>query len=198
MRLIVGLGNPGTKYQDTPHNAGFWVCDLLARRHGLGGETQKFEGLLRRGRIAPTDVAVLKPQTYMNLSGESVAEAFRYLPVELSDLIVVYDEMDLPAGKLRIRPSGSAGGHNGMKSILQHLGSDAFARVRMGVGRPAGARTPTSHLLSRPDEEQRRILEQATGRAADAVEVILAHGVAEAMNRFNGLPAIGEEEPRSR
>jgi peptidyl-tRNA hydrolase, PTH1 family len=197
MRLIVGLGNPGDKYRDTPHNIGFWVCDRWSKRHGLGGETQKFKGLLRRGRVNGDDVAVLKPQTFMNLSGESVAEALRYLPIELSDLIVVYDEMDLPAGKLRIRPHGGHGGHNGMRSLIEHLGSEAFARVRVGVGRPAQKRSATSHLLSRPPAEDRERLERAADRAADALDAILAQGVAAAMNQFNGLPAIDEEPEKS-
>ena len=193
MRLIVGLGNPGDQYRLTPHNAGFWVCDRWSERHGLGGETQKFKGLLRRGRVRGGDVAVLKPQTYMNLSGESVAEALRYLPVELADIVVVYDEMDLPAGKLRIRPEGGHGGHNGMRSLIEHLGSQAFARIRVGVGRPHDKRSPTSHLLSRLGAAERERLEQTADRAADALDAILDQGVAGTMNHFNGLPAIGEE-----
>ena len=194
MRLIVGLGNPGEQYRLTPHNAGFWVCDRWSERHALGRETQKFKGMLRRGRVGGDDVAVLKPQTYMNLSGESVAEALRYLPVELSDLVVVYDEMDLPAGKLRLRPDGGHGGHNGMRSLIEHLGSQAFPRIRVGVGRPSGKRSPTHHLLSRVGGEERDRLEQTADRAADALDAILAKGVAAAMNHFNGMPAIGEEE----
>ncbi len=193
MRLIVGLGNPGEQYRLTPHNAGFWVCDRWSERHGLGRDTQKFKGLLRRGRVVSEDVAVLKPQTYMNLSGESVAEALRYLPIELSDLVVVYDEMDLPAGKLRIRPDGGHGGHNGMRSLIEHLGAQSFARIRVGVGRPAGKRSPTSHLLSRVGGEERERLELTAERAADALDLVLAKGVAAAMNHFNGMPAIGEE-----
>jgi PTH1 family peptidyl-tRNA hydrolase len=194
MRLIVGLGNPGEQYRLTPHNAGFWVCDRWSERHGLGRETQKFKGLLRRGRACGGDIAVLKPQTYMNLSGESVAEALRYLPIELADVVVVYDEMDLPAGKLRIRPDGGHGGHNGMRSLIEHLGGQAFPRIRVGVGRPPSQRSPTSHLLSRMDADERERLELTADRAADALDMILEKSVQAAMNHFNGMPAIGEEK----
>ena len=197
MRLIVGLGNPGNRYWDTPHNAGFWVCDRLSERNALGEESKKFKGLFRRGRIGAHDVAVLKPQTYMNLSGESVAEAFRYLPVGLSDLLVIYDEMDLPQGQLRIRPNGGHGGHNGMRSIIQHLGTKEFPRIRLGVGRPAGRRSATDHLLSRVDREQRKQLMDAVERAAEATEMILEQGVASAMNRFNAAPATQAEKETS-
>lgn len=192
MRLIVGLGNPGTRYRDTPHNAGFLVCDRLAERHHLGKETKKFRGLFRRGRMGAHDVGVLKPLTYMNLSGESVAEALRYLPVEPEDVVVVFDEIELPAGKIRVRPGGGAGGHNGVKSVIAHLGSREFPRIRVGVGRP-GRGDPTGHLLSRVRKDERERFEQTIERATDALEAVLTDGVREAMNRFNGLPAIGEE-----
>jgi peptidyl-tRNA hydrolase, PTH1 family len=197
MRLIVGLGNPGNRYGDTPHNAGFWVCDRLSERHSLGAETKKFKALFRRGRIGAHDVALLKPQTYMNLSGESVEEAFRYLPVGLADLLVIYDEMDLPQGQLRIRPNGGHGGHNGMRSIIEHLGTKDFARIRLGVGRPAGKRSATDHLLSRVDEDQRKRLKEAVDRAAEAAEMILEQGVESAMNRFNAAPATHAEKETS-
>jgi PTH1 family peptidyl-tRNA hydrolase len=122
----------------------------------------------------------------MNLSGDSVAEALRYLPVEVSDLVVVYDEMDLPAGKLRIRPGGGHGGHNGMRSIIASLGSDAFPRVRVGVGRPEGKGSATGHLLSRMNGDERRWFDGAVALAADAVDAILQRGAAQAMNEFNG------------
>lgn len=188
MHLIVGLGNPGASYGDTPHNAGFRVCEALADRHHLGPETKKFQGLLRRGRIKDLDVAVLRPQTYMNLSGDSVAEAIRYLPVESSDLLVICDELDLPAGRLRIRPKGGHAGHNGMRSVIERLGTRDFARMRIGVGRGAPGRDPTSHLLGRMRPEEREEFGETVEEAVRAVETILFEGVAVAMNRFNGPP----------
>ena len=198
MRLIVGLGNPGTRYRETPHNAGFRVCDRFAERHRIGGETQKFRGAFRRGRLRGEDVAVLKPQTYMNLSGESVREAVRYLPLEADDVIVVYDEIDLPLGRIRIRPCGGSGGHNGVQSLIEQLGTDAFPRIRVGVGRGRGAVDPTAHLLGKIHAEEREIFSEIVERAVDALEAVLEDGVDEAMNRFNGLPPVGaepEEDP---
>ena len=194
MRLIVGLGNPGKRYQDTPHNAGFLVCDRFAERHALGTEARKYSGLFRRGRVAGEDIGVLKPTTYMNLSGRSVAEALRYLPAEGSDLILVFDDLELPLGKLRIRPGGGHGGHNGTRSVIESIGQRDFPRLRVGVGRPEGQRDPTGHLLSRVRSEHRERFEQTVERAVEALECLLQNGVDEAMNRYNGLPAIGEEE----
>lgn len=198
MRLIVGLGNPGDRYRDTLHNAGFHVCDRFADRHRLGAESRKYQGLFRRGRGLGLDLGVLKPQTYMNLSGESVAEALRYLPVEVTDLVLVFDEMDLPAGKLRIRPNGGHGGHNGMRSVIASIGSDAFPRLRVGVGRPAGPANPTGHLLTRMKEDERRWFDATVSLATDALDVILERGAAVAMNEFNGrgVAAASEEESK--
>jgi PTH1 family peptidyl-tRNA hydrolase len=195
MRLVVGLGNPGTRYRDTPHNAGFRVCDLLATRHGLGPEAHRYQGAFRRGRIAGVDVGLLKPETYMNLSGESVAEALRYLPIDPGDVILVYDELDLPAGRIRIRPGGSPAGHKGVLSVVEKLGTKAIPRVRIGVGRPAERGRESGHLLGKVPADQREIFEKAVERGADAVEAMLELGVKEAMNRFNGLPALGQESP---
>jgi PTH1 family peptidyl-tRNA hydrolase len=195
MRLVVGLGNPGARYRDTPHNAGFRVCDLLAARHSFGPESARYQGLFRRGRIRADEVGLLKPQTYMNLSGDSVAEALRYLPIEPADVILVYDELDLPAGRVRIRPGGSPAGHNGVISVVERLGTREIPRVRVGVGRPAERGREIGHLLGKVRPELREIFEKSLERAADAVEAMLEHGVKEAMNRINGLPAIGEEEP---
>ncbi len=194
MRLIVGLGNPGAKYRNTPHNAGFQVCDRFAERHHLGDERRKFQGLFRRGRIGDEDIGVLKPLTYMNLSGESVAEAVRYLPLEGSDVILVWDELDLPQGKIRVRQGGGDGGHLGARSVIQQLGTRDFPRVRVGVGRPQGRRDPIGHLLGKTKREERERLVLTIDLAADALDAMLEDGVAEAMNRFNGVPAIGEPE----
>lgn len=194
MRLIVGLGNPGKQYGETPHNAGFVACERFAARHHLGQESRKFQGLLARGRIGDEDIGVLKPTTYMNRSGDSVAEALRYLPVESSDLILVFDEIDLPAGRIRIRKEGGHGGHNGVRSVIQAVGSGNFPRIRVGVGRPEQQRDPTGHLLSKVHTDERERFSQTVDLAVDALDVILAKGVDEAMNRYNGLPALGEED----
>src|SRR5262245_24659430 len=130
MRLVVGLGNPGKQYANTPHNAGFRVCDLLAERHRFGAVASKYGGEIQRGKIRGDDVALLKPQTFMNLSGESVAQARRYLPIDVADVILVYDELDLPLGRIRIRPGGGSAGHNGVQSVIDHLGTNGFPRVR--------------------------------------------------------------------
>jgi PTH1 family peptidyl-tRNA hydrolase len=194
MRLIVGLGNPGTRYRDTPHNAGFQVCDRFAERHHLGDESRKFQGLFRRGRVRGEDIGVLKPQTYMNLSGESVGEAVRYLPIEGEDVILVFDEIDLPAGKIRIRPGGGAGGHRGPLSVIEHLATRQFPRIRLGVGRPERQRDPTGHLLTALKGEDRERFAETIERGVDALDAILSEGVDCAMNRYNGMPAIGEPE----
>ena len=194
MRLIVGLGNPEAKYRDTPHNAGFWVCDRFAERHRITSESRKFGGLFRRGRIGKEDVGVLKPQTYMNLSGESVAEALRYLPVEAEDMILVFDDMDLPVGRVRIRPHGGHGGHQGILSVIEQLGTREFARLRVGVGRPPEGRSATGHVLSKLRDQDRDPFFETIDLAVEALEVILEKGVDEAMNRYNGPPAFAREE----
>ena len=197
MRLVVGLGNVGRRYRDTPHNAGFGVCDRLVERHHLGESVRKFQGAFWRGRIVGTDVGVLKPETYMNLSGESVAEAVRYLPLEAEDVVVVYDEMDLPRGRLRIRKSGGSGGHRGLESVIEHLGMKGFPRIRLGVGRPpSGWRTP-GFLLGRLGKEAREQLQATVDRATDALETLLESGIDEAMNRFNPPPREREEEEKA-
>ena len=193
MRVIVGLGNPGPRYAETPHNAGFVVCDRFALRHRFPAFAAKFQGLFTRGKVAGEDVALLKPQTYMNLSGDSVAEALRYLPVELSGLVVVYDEMDIPAGKLRLRPFGGSAGHNGMKSVIERVGSEGFARIRVGIGRSETGRDAVGHLLGRTPKRERERLSATIDLAVDALDLVIARGFEAAMNRFNGLPAVGSE-----
>lgn len=191
MRLFVGLGNPGTRYADTPHNAGFVVCDRLIAKHRLPAPTEKFKGLFARGTVLGHDVGVLKPQTFMNLSGESVAAALRYLPVETGEIVVVFDEMDIPSGKLRLRKSGGHGGHNGLRSIVEQLGSSDFPRIRVGIGRPPAGREPTGHLLSKVPAAERERYTATIELAVDALEMALESGFEAAMNRFNGLPPAG-------
>jgi PTH1 family peptidyl-tRNA hydrolase len=197
MRLVVGLGNVGRRYRNTPHNAGFWVCDRLIERHHLGEPVQKFSGSFWRGRITGTDVGVLKPETYMTLSGEAVAEAVRYLPLEAEDVIVVFDDMDLPRGRIRIRKSGGDGGHRGLMSVIEQLGTKNFPRLRLGVGRPPSGWRSTGFLLGRLGKEDREQLRQVVDRAADAVETLLERGIDEAMNRYNPSPREREEEEKA-
>ena len=196
MRLIVGLGNPGRRYRDTPHNAGFLVCDRFAERHHIGEESRKFQGRFRRGRYGSEDVALLKPETYMNLSGESVAEAVRYLPIESSDIILVFDDMDLPGGRIRVRPRGGSGGHHGIQSTIDHLGSQDFPRVRIGVGRPSQRRWNVGHLLGKVRRDDRKLFSDTIDLAVQALETILDEGTEEAMNRFNGVSLIDADEPK--
>ncbi len=198
MRLIVGLGNPGARYKDTPHNAGFQACDRFAERHGLGTSVHKFQGVFWRGRACNEDVGVLKPQTYMNESGQSVGEALRYLPAEAEDVIVVYDEIDIPEGRLRIRKKGGHGGHNGVRSIINHLGSGDFPRIRIGVGRPAGKRDPTSHLLSRVRKVERERFSETVDLAVDGLDSILNQGIDVAMNHYNSVEIAAEEAKEER
>jgi PTH1 family peptidyl-tRNA hydrolase len=197
MRLVLGLGNPGKRYRDTPHNMGFRVCDRLAERHHMGKPVQKFQGDFFRGRFAGEDVGLLKPQTYMNHSGESVEEALRYLPAETEDLIVVFDDMDLPLGRLRIRPRGGDGGHRGLKSVIEHLGTKDFPRVRVGVGRPPEGWDPSGYLLGRAGQEFGEGLTDAVDRAADAVEGLISRGIEAAMNEYNPPLRKNEEEERA-
>jgi len=193
MRLIVGLGNPGARYKDTPHNAGFRACDRFAERHGLGNSANRFQGVFWRGRACNEDVGVLKPQTYMNESGRSIGEALRYLPAEAEDVIVVYDEMDIPEGRLRIRKKGGHGGHNGIRSVIDHLGSSDFPRIRIGIGRPPGQRDATSHLLNRVRKSERERFSETVDLAVDALDSILNNGIDLAMNHYNKVEIAAEE-----
>jgi PTH1 family peptidyl-tRNA hydrolase len=193
MRLFVGLGNPGPRYAETPHNAGFVVVDRFIEKHRLGRTAPKFQGEFARGKALGQDVALLKPQTFMNLSGESVSAALRYLPIEPRDVVVVFDEMDIPSGKLRLRKSGGHGGHNGLRSIIEALGSSDFPRIRVGVGRPVEGRPPTGHLLGKLPDSERARLSATIDLAVEALEMVIADGFDAAMNRFNGLEPLGTE-----
>lgn len=197
MRLIVGLGNPGTRYAETPHNAGFVVVDRFLSKHKLGRTAPKFQGQFARGQALGQDVALLKPQTFMNLSGESVSAALRYLPIEPRDVVVVFDEMDIPSGKLRLRKSGGHGGHNGLRSIIAALGSSDFPRIRVGVGRPSEGREATGHLLGKLRDAERERFSATIDLAVEALEVALSDGFEAAMNRFNGLEPLGAAEPET-
>jgi PTH1 family peptidyl-tRNA hydrolase len=182
--LIVGLGNPGKEYAETRHNVGFRCVDELARRGGLRWEKPRLKAEQARGRLAGRDVTLAKPQTYMNLSGVAVVQLVRWYKVPLGDLLVISDDLDLPFGQLRLRGEGSAGGQGGLKSIVQQLRSDAFARLRVGIGRPQWG-DPKDYVLNRFTREQAAEVDEIVRRAADAAEVWLAEGPIAAMNRYN-------------
>lgn len=183
MKLIVGLGNPGRAYVGTRHNVGFEILDEVAARHTLSWETARAEALIAKWRSA--QALLLKPLTFMNLSGFAVQQVMQFYKVELPDLLVVVDEVQLELGRLRARRSGSAGGHNGLKSLIAQLGSEQFARLRVGVGRGDAQRDLADHVLSRFEPGERAIVEETVGRAADAVELFIAEGIEPVMNRFN-------------
>ena len=185
MKLIVGLGNPGAKYAGTRHNVGFETLDLLARRHGLewAAAPKGAEALVANWRMRGAILA--KPLTFMNLSGAAVMPLLQFYKIELDDLLVIVDEVQLETGRLRVRPSGSAGGHNGLKSIIGSLGTQGFPRLRIGVGRGDMRRDLADHVLARFDAEERPVIDDAVARAADATELFIAEGSSGAMNRYN-------------
>ena len=187
--LVVGLGNPGSRYADTRHNVGFQVLDLLAARRGATFGRSRFQAQVADYRRDGARLILVKPQTWMNLSGEAVQPLLHWHKIPPTQLIVVYDEMDLPLGRIRLRERGSAGGHNGVQSIIQRLNSNGFPRVRVGVDRPPrqGPAGPENvdYLLTGFRRDELETIAQARERAADAVEAIVAEGVATAMNRFN-------------
>jgi len=195
VKLVVGLGNPGTRYADSRHNIGFRVVDELARRWSVAVARydRQFEGLLGQAQVGGQTVLLLKPATFMNLSGKCVGAVWRFYKLANEDVLVVYDDMDLPIGQLRLRPGGSAGGHKGMADIIRHFGSEEIPRLRIGIGR-APATTAVEYVLSRFDEAERPIVQAAVSRGADAVECWLTHGLQAAMNDFNRRVAEGSPE----
>ncbi len=183
MKLIVGLGNPGTKYAATRHNVGFRVADLLAARGGIDLPQEKFHAWFGRGTIAGTEVVLMKPTTFMNRSGQAVVAAGRFYQLPPDDLLVISDDTALPLGKLRLRRSGGAGGHNGLQDIIDRLGTEDFARLRIGIDAPVGERV--GFVLSRFADPDEKRMTEACERAADAVECWLTQGIDQAMNRYN-------------
>jgi peptidyl-tRNA hydrolase, PTH1 family len=197
VKLIVGLGNPGRRYRDTRHNVGFMVVDELARRVGVVFEAAPAEALMARTRPSGEGVLLAKPLTLMNLSGVAVAELARYFRVDVADLLVVADDVNLPLGRIRARAQGSDGGHRGIGSIIERLGTPGFARMRVGVGRGDPRRDLADHVLARFDADERVQAEEAIVRAADAAEMFVSDGIDMVMNRFNrpdGPPAEQEED----
>jgi PTH1 family peptidyl-tRNA hydrolase len=183
--LIVGLGNPGAEYAAHRHNVGFQVVDALARRHRLAFGHRQGLARVAEGAIAGRRVILAKPQTFMNGSGKSVGRLSRAHGIPPERILVVYDDLDLPLGRLRLRAEGSSGGHRGIRSIIEALGTQQFARVRVGIDRPPGRMDPVDYVLEPFDAQQKPLLDDAVARAADAVECWLSEGMIVAMDRFN-------------
>ena len=185
MYLVVGLGNPGKEYQDTRHNLGFKVIDELATRADLPTFKVKHRSLIADRTLSEHKVILCQPQTFMNLSGEAVKEIVSWHKLSPEHIIVAYDDVDLEVGQLRVREGGSSGGHHGIESIIQHLGTPNFIRVRLGISRPSNFADVSEHVLQRIPGSEKQVLEPAIILAADAIEVVILKGLAVAMNQFN-------------
>jgi PTH1 family peptidyl-tRNA hydrolase len=188
--LIVGLGNPGREYVENRHNVGFDCVDLLAEKYGIALNKSQHKARLGMGQVAGRRAILAKPQTYVNSSGEAVGAVARYDKVAPEDVLVIYDDLDLPQGTIRLRPGGSSGGHNGIKSIIEHLGTQAFPRVRIGIGRPPGRMEPKDYVLQDFTAAEREAMAEVYDRVVAAVETFIREGIREAMNRFNGSPDV--------
>ncbi len=187
MYIIVGLGNPGKKYENTRHNMGFIAVDLLAEKYGIKVDKIKFKALVGEGRIAGQKVLLVKPQTYMNLSGQSVMEVMNFYKEDIENLIVIYDDIDIPTGTIRLRKKGSAGTHNGMRNIVYLLQEDGFPRIRVGIG--SESKVDLIHYVtSGVTKKEKDLLEDALTRAADAAACIVEKGIEKAMNEYNIRP----------
>ena len=185
MKLIAGLGNPGRKYEQTRHNIGFEVARSLAERHSGTTPSKKFEGEISELRIGGEKVLVLCPHTYMNASGQSVRKAFDFFKLSLEDLLVICDDLNLPCGRVRLRRAGSAGGQKGLADISRHLGTDQWARLKIGIGRPPAQWQVTDYVLGKFESEEQEPIRSAVQRSADAAECWVQDGITPAMNRYN-------------
>ncbi|MBQ8851940.1 MAG: aminoacyl-tRNA hydrolase [Oscillibacter sp.] len=183
--LIVGLGNPGQKYEHTRHNMGFLTVDLLAEKLGVKLNKVKFKAAYNIVNFAGCKCLVMKPRTYMNLSGEAVREAAQFYKIPADRVLVIYDDVSLPVGKLRVRPSGSAGGHNGIKNIIAHLGTQDFPRVKIGVAAPGESGDMIDWVIGVPSQAERKVLSESFEKAIQAAERIITDGCQKAMNQFN-------------
>lgn len=183
MYIIAGLGNPGRDFENTRHNAGFDVVDYLGEKHGIKINKIKFKGLCGEGIIGTEKVLLIKPQTYMNLSGESILDAVQFYKLDINNLIVIFDDVSIPLGRMRIRPSGSDGGHNGMKSIIYLLGENSFPRIRVGIGAPQY--DMVDYVIGKFNPEDRKIIDEVIKVSAEAAETIVERGIQDAMNQYN-------------
>ena len=198
MYLIAGLGNPGREYENTKHNIGFITVDHLASTHEIKVKKIKHKALTGEGFISGEKVMLLKPQTYMNLSGESIKNAVDYYDIDPADLIIIYDDVDIPMGSLRIRKKGSAGTHNGMRSVIRLLGFDDFPRIRIGIGADRGEIPLANYVLGGfKDKDEVKLMEAAVINAASAIEELLNNGIDHAMQKYNYIAGQDEEDPGS-
>ena len=186
MYIIAGLGNPTKEYEGTRHNVGFDVIDRLSERYNIDVTMEKHRALIGKGMIAGQKVILVKPQTYMNLSGEAVHEAVQFYKIPADHVLVIYDDVSLPVGKLRVRPTGSAGGHNGIKNIIAHLGTQEFPRIKIGTGAPSGGGAEMiDWVIGVPSQAERKILVESFETAIKAAEDIIENGCQKAMNDYN-------------
>ena len=195
--MVVGLGNPGLKYAGNRHNVGFHCLDRLAEKYDLVFDKKQLDAEVAMGRIAGRRAILVKPQTFVNASGEAVGAVARFFKVDAGDVLVIYDDLDLPQGTTRLRPGGSSGGHNGIKSVIDHLGTQGFPRVRVGIGRPPGRMAPKAYVLQDWGEAERAEMEEVYDRVVSAVEAFIRQGIKEAMNQFNARPATGKEPEKT-
>jgi peptidyl-tRNA hydrolase, PTH1 family len=185
MKLIVGLGNPGSQYEKTRHNIGFVIVDALAERLGISLNQSKFKGVYGTYHYKGEKIVLLKPLTYMNLSGESIVPLMDYFDIDEEDLLVIYDDLDLPVGKIRLRQKGSAGGHNGIKSTIAHLGTQNFNRIRVGIDRPTNGMSVPDYVLGRFSKDEQADLDKVIIDSVDACETWFEKPFIEVMNKFN-------------
>ena len=185
MYLIVGLGNPENEYAHTRHNMGFDTINEIAKKNNINITKTKFKALYVTGIIQNQKVILLKPQTYMNASGESIKEVYDFYNIKPEELIVIYDDIDIAKGKIKLRKKGGPGSHNGMKSVIQELGITDFTRIRVGIGQPEFKSDMINYVIGKVPEEEQKILQEGTQKAAEAVEEILKNGIDIAMNKFN-------------
>ena len=191
MKVVVGLGNPGAEYANTPHSVGFEVVDAIASEIGASWESRRaFSCLMAKGVFAGQQVMLVKPQTFMNLSGDSVAPVVKYHNATAADLLVVQDDIDLPVGRLRVRKGGSCGGHNGIRNIIERLGTQTFARLKVGVGKDKS--NVIGHVLGKFDPATRKVMDAVVAEAVKAVAAVLRDGPDKAMNQYNGWSAPAE------
>ena len=191
MFCVAGLGNPGEEYRDTRHNLGFQVVDTFAERLAVSIRRQKYEALTVSAKAGRTEVLIMKPQTFMNLCARSIKAACRELGIADEDVVLVYDDADLPLGRLRLRQGGGSGGHRGVESVIEELGTAVFGRLKIGVGKPEDSEL-SDYLLSAFGEAEKALVRKVAGVAADALSVALSVGFSTAMNRFNGVDFAGK------
>lgn len=194
MYYIVGLGNPGIQYENTRHNAGFITIDYLARKYSIDVRKIKFKSLIGQGVISGHKVMLVKPQTYMNNSGEAIREIYKYFDFEHDKLIVIYDDIDIDFGSIRIRKKGSAGTHNGMKSIIYNLEFDDFPRIKVAVGKKSSYMDLANFVLSGFSKQEAKIIEEEVKLASDAIEMILEEGIEKTMSMFNSKRLVEDNE----